>query len=329
MKYLLFLIPLCLWTSCTNTSSSKEEFFVVDSLEEALLLRIEDSVQYETETLDDEMESEELLFEEKEIIRTQTYRKVSELIDWQNLEAGLNYAVVDATIKTNIADSKIDLLRIDPKLFEFSIETVQEHKKGFLTAPKWAEQEKLIAVFNAGMFQMDAQGTNAGFMKVNGKRYNTHHNHDKTYFAFNPSDSVFPKAKIIDKSCDIWEQEIEKYQSVTQSIRMYSCNNKNVWGQQKKYWSMVVMGETVGGEIFFAFTRSPYSVHDFVTMLTSYDLKVSNLMYLEGGPEASFYLNHENKVVKKMGSYETGFNENDGNHDFWGLPNVIGVRRKT
>ena len=81
------------------------------------------------------------------------------------------------------------------------------------------------------------------------------------------------------------------------------------------------------GEILFAFTRSPYSVHDFVNILSKSDINISNLMYLEGGPEASFFLDHINKRVAKMGSYETGFIEHDYVKEFWDIPNIIGIRK--
>ena len=58
------------------------------------------------------------------------------------------------------------------------------------------------------------------------------------------------------------------------------------------------------------------------------DLKVENIMYLEGGPEATFYVNHKAVKMNKMGSYETGFNENDNINECWGLPNIIGIKRK-
>jgi len=50
-------------------------------------------------------------------------------------------------------------------------------------------------------------------------------------------------------------------------------------------------------------------------------------MYLEGGPEASFYLNAFGKKVTKYGSYETGFNERDTNDTYWDIPNVLGIKK--
>ena len=91
---------------------------------------------------------------------------------------------------------------------------------------------------------------------------------------------------------------------------------------------MVLLGEDVKGRILFIFVRSPYRVSDFISIVSGMSLQLTRLMYLEGGPEASFCLNHPTLSVSKMGSYETGFNENDNNTVFWDIPNVIGIKRK-
>ena len=56
--------------------------------------------------------------------------------------------------------------------------------------------------------------------------------------------------------------------------------------------------------------------------------EIQKMMYLEGGPEASFYVKHDHFISSQMGSYETGFNENDENNLFWEVPNVLGIRSK-
>jgi len=57
-------------------------------------------------------------------------------------------------------------------------------------------------------------------------------------------------------------------------------------------------------------------------------LGITRAMYLEGGPEASLFVQAGDETVERMGSYETGFNENDDNQVFWELPNIIGIRRR-
>lgn len=109
---------------------------------------------------------------------------------------------------------------------------------------------------------------------------------------------------------------------------MINCEGENTWQQDQKKWSMVLLGEDKNQNILFIFVRSPYRVHDFINHLKNLNIGINRLMYLEGGPEASFYVNHPKMKVQKMGSYETGFNENDNNKEYWQIPNVIGIKRK-
>lgn len=55
-------------------------------------------------------------------------------------------------------------------------------------------------------------------------------------------------------------------------------------------------------------------------------MKALDAQHLEGWPEASLYFKFNDLEIEAMGSYETGFNENDFNDTFWSLPNVIGFK---
>ena len=54
--------------------------------------------------------------------------------------------------------------------------------------------------------------------------------------------------------------------------------------------------------------------------LATHDL--AGALFLEGGPEATLVAGK----LSRVGSYETGFVENDDNHVQWALPNVLGIR---
>ncbi|ADV49977.1 hypothetical protein Celal_2692 [Cellulophaga algicola DSM 14237] len=250
-----------------------------------------------------------------------------EKITWNKIDEGLFYAEYDAPKKATYGDSKITILKISPKLYNLNLLSAKENGARVKTAKKWAEDKNQIAVINAGMYMQDF-ATNVGFMKnfdfVNNGRLNK----DNTIAAFNRKNDSVPEFQIIDRTCQNWDQLKDQYNSFTQSIRMVDCNQKNKWGQQAKKWSMVVIGKDKEGNALFIFTRSPYSVHDFISILLNSSLDVYNLMYLEGGPEASFYMDHNGTKVEKMGSYETDFNENDDNTKFWSIPNVIGISKK-
>ena len=71
--------------------------------------------------------------------------------------------------------------------------------------------------------------------------------------------------------------------------------------------------------------RSPLDVHDLIDRLKALPLGLVRLMYVEGGPEATLYLDAGGKQLVRVGSYEAGFNENADNHAHRDLPHVIGV----
>ncbi|MGN6645387.1 MAG: phosphodiester glycosidase family protein [Cytophaga sp.] len=253
-----------------------------------------------------------------------------ETIVWQNLEKGLDYALLDAPVKSSYADSKIDVLRINPAYFTFELECMEQKKNGNKKIDQICTENKLIAAVNAGMFKLEGNfQTCTGYMK-NGTYTNnaTLNPSYKTVFTFNPKDTSKKSATLIDLTCEDWAVAKSSYTCFSQGIRMVNCDGKATWQASEKKWSMVLLAEDKAGNILFIFSRSPYKVLDYTNMLLQSDLQLKRLMYLEGGPEASFYLDHPNASVKKMGSYETGFTENDNNKVYWEIPNVIGIRRK-
>jgi hypothetical protein len=109
---------------------------------------------------------------------------------------------------------------------------------------------------------------------------------------------------------------------------MMACNGNNTWGKTNRKWSTVVWGMDKQGNALMIFTRSPFTMPQFVDILKKAPLNLKNLMYLEGGPEATFYLDHNGFERDLYGSYETGFRENDTNVGAWEIPNIIGIRKK-
>jgi len=51
-------------------------------------------------------------------------------------------------------------------------------------------------------------------------------------------------------------------------------------------------------------------------------------VYLEGGPEASLYINSGDTIIPKIGSYVSKTYARDDNDHFWKVPNVIGIVKK-
>jgi len=254
-------------------------------------------------------------------------QKNSREINWKKIDEGLFYTEFISPLKAICGDQKISILKINPELYKFNLLNAKELNEKNKTAEEWAIQKNQIAVINAGMYQSD-HSTNVGYMKNYNFINNQRLSKDNTIVAFNRKDKKLPDFQIIDLKCQDWNILKNKYHSFSQSIRMVDCSQKNKWSQQPKKWSMVVVGKDKLGNVLFIFSRSPFSVHDFISILLKAPIQIYNMMYLEGGPEASFYLNHNETKVAKMGSYETGFYESDDNTVFWNIPNVIGISKK-
>ena len=70
-------------------------------------------------------------------------------------------------------------------------------------------------------------------------------------------------------------------------------------------------------------SRTPYRMTVLNRMLAAPELGLRGMIYLEGGPEASLFVEAEGASVREIGSWEDGFYESDDNHVFWDLPNVL------
>ena len=57
-------------------------------------------------------------------------------------------------------------------------------------------------------------------------------------------------------------------------------------------------------------------------------LGIGSMRYFGGGPGATRVVRAEGHAFVRVGSYETGFNENDDNDSAWVVPNVLGVVRR-
>lgn len=246
---------------------------------------------------------------------------VAPTITWNKIDEGLYVAEYQSPQLSAFDNSTITILKVDPKYYDFKLlHSDQRH-----TVKQWATQDTLLAVVNAGMYT--DSNKNLGLMK-HYKWINPIMNKDRAVLAMNPVNDTLPGVQIIDLKAQNWSELNNKYHSFTQSIRMTDIYGKNLWLKRNKMWSMVVVAIDKEGNVLFIHTRSPYAVHDFINILMQSPLNIKNMMYLEGGPEASLYLNHNGAEISRVGSYETDFYEGNSNTEFWAIPNVIGITKK-
>jgi len=247
---------------------------------------------------------------------------------WKTVDEGLFVREFDSPQKSKSKDSKITIVRVDPKFYSFKLLCASEHGQLRMTSRKWCQKHNLICAMNAGMYQKDGI-TNVGYMKnfnhINNPRLaNTY----KAALAFNPFESTIPEIQIIDLRCQDFRSLQFKYQTLIQSIRMISCQQENVWSKQDKTFGMSVFGIDKSGNALFIFTESPYSAYDLINILLSLPIWIYNAMYLEGGPEANLYFSLNEFQFERIGRYTTD-TESDTLTVARPIPNVIGIVKKS
>lgn len=247
---------------------------------------------------------------------------------WEPLEAGLELGTFSAPRPSPVGDSKIRVLRIDPGRFELVLLNASADPKGRpRTAKQWCEAEGLVAAINASMYQTDHR-TSVALMRTRTHVNNPRLTKDMAILAFDRRSPEVPPVAIIDRQCDDFEALRERYGTLVQSIRMRSCEGKNVWSVQPRMWSTAAIGLDRAGRVLFIHSRSPFRVHDLIDALGELPLDLERALYAEGGPEAQLYARSGGREIDLVGSFETGLNLNDDNRWAWPVPNVVGLRRR-
>lgn len=243
---------------------------------------------------------------------------------WETLATGLELATFAGPYPSSHGDSTITVLRIDPVSFELTLLNASAPGEGeSRTVRSWVTRAGAVAGINASMFH-------PGDQSVSMMRTRTHVNNakltkDNAVLAFDAKSPALPPARIIDRTCEDAPALIGSYGSIVQSIRMLDCQGKTSWAKQPRKWSNAAIGADKQGRVLFVHARSPYPVHDFVERLRALPIDLVRLQYSEGGPEATLYVKAGTRELELVGSYETGFNENDDNVNAWPVPNVVAI----
>lgn len=242
---------------------------------------------------------------------------------WEQLEPGLELGRFSPQSRP---DATINVLRIDPTHFELNLFNASAENKTPLTPKQWAHKKGLVAVINASMFQEDLL-TSVSLMRTKNHINNNYVSKDKTILAFGPVKSGIPPVKIIDRQCEDLETWIANYSTLIQSIRMISCDGRNVWRLQSDEWSIASIGIDKNEKILFIHTESAFVTHDLINTLMKLPIHITQAMYVEGGPQAQLYINSGGQTMEFVGQVSSLFQQ--GGKLAWPLPNVVGLTRKS
>lgn len=249
---------------------------------------------------------------------------------WEPLAQGIYYKEVIPSIEsTKTKTYPVFYLKIERGAeWHLLTEHLTEQRKNAFT---WSYDHNLNIVTNMGMFTDKDRPT--GYTRINNNvitsaRASGYNGALVGYYGAT-------EAGVVDSPTMSLENDFYEYSKgyryqhkyETHLIRMVA-DGKVVWSKQPKYWSTACIGMDNEGAMYLIFSRSGYMVNTLAHEILSVIPEMKNVYYLEGGPEASLYVGIGDFEYKGIGSYETGFNENDDNIYFWNLPNIIGLSVK-
>lgn len=251
-------------------------------------------------------------------------------LNWSTLAKGIELAETTAPILSEISDSKITVVKINPRYVDFEMLMATQHGKKMLTAKEWADTFNLNLVINAGMYDLSRKLLSKGYLRnkshINQSQLEPNYN---AMIAFNPKDTSMLPFDIIDLKCSNWEKVKPNYTCYAQGLRMIDCVGEPLsWNKRKQSCSMLITALDSAKNIYFVFTRSPYTHNQVIEFMRAFPNKLYHAIYMEGGPQTSLYIKIGDTEISKIGSYVSDTYAHDNNVEFWKLPNVIGIRLK-
>jgi len=246
---------------------------------------------------------------------------------WRMLEEGLDLGEFRSPRPSDTGDSLVRVLRIDPLRFDLRLMNASDSTESRpMTAAEWARRYDLVAAVNSSMYQED-HSRSVSLMRTRSHVNNSFLSKDRAILAFDRLDETVPRVQIIDRDCQDFEALRPHYGTLVQSIRMVSCDGRNVWTPQTGKWSTAAIGIDRQGRPLFIHVRSHYSTHDLIGVLQELPLDLHNAMYTEGGPEAQLFVRSGGQELQFVGSFETDPTGRD-DATAWPVPNVVGVVRR-
>ncbi len=252
-------------------------------------------------------------------------------IVWTSPEKGLDMARLSYSADRDDDFSRrivIRVLRFDTEEFDFRLFSSRWEGQSVPTMREWAASKNLTAAINASMYLKDGQ-TSTGYMR-SGERTNNSRIVSRygAFFVAGPREEGLPRAAVLDRSVDDWQNLLPRYDIVVQNFRLMGPDGQQIWPENGPEHAIAAIAEDLNGRILLLHCSDPASVHDFVEALKAHpDLNLNSAMYVEGGSEASLLLSlpEEFHLWNGMSPASYMFSSRG---DAIPLPNILGVTRR-
>jgi hypothetical protein len=225
-----------------------------------------------------------------------------------------------------IGDGMITLARFDLRLYRPVLLAAGAGDGRARTLPEWARQEHLVGGINAAMYEPDGRATS--LLVVDGVEQSPDDARFGGFFAFDPIASSDAPFTITGRDCAGGDlaQLRARYRSIVANYRMLDCEGAPIaWVDEHRY-SSAAFGMDREGRLVLIHSRTPYLMRDLARVLADPALGLTQIDYVEGGPEATLFVDDGTGApLVAIGSYETAFHESDDVVEPWALPNILGL----
>jgi hypothetical protein len=236
---------------------------------------------------------------------------------WTPVGPGVEYSWRRFEPPPQVGCNRLDILRVDPAQAPLRALMRSESGGKPRTAMSWCTSSGALATINLGMFEPDF-ATHTGYLR-SGQHLNSAAWRDdyRSTLVWEvgraqlvddvPSPDAFPTASVL-----------------TQNLRLIAAPGKNVWKENGRRWSEAALAQDTQGRLLLLHTRAAFSMAELNQRLLALPLQITRAMHLEGGPEASLAVCASGFELERVGSFETGFFDDD-NLEAWPLPNVLAI----
>lgn len=234
--------------------------------------------------------------------------------------------MAEIPVETNgLTSATITALRISPDDYEFIL-LMRSREGDAFTPEQWAAHYNLTALINASMYLPD-NSKSTGYMRDKEHINNGFiHNSFGSFFVANPKKPGLPAVDIIDRHQQQDRKLLSSYSTVIQNYRLFSASLTPLWPEKARETSIAAVAKDIFGNIVFIHCRTPMTVRKFTKRLLESQLQLVSAMYVEGGPEASMFLNTPELSRTWAGRYIGDFWNTENKQ--WSLPNVLGIRSR-
>ena len=253
----------------------------------------------------------------------------SRTVESIEIEPGLEWIRLPVPATGGYSADVAQIVRLDPARWRLRLLNASVPGEGEpRTAKEWCMAKGLSAVINASMYQEDHR-TSVSLMKTGSHTNNGRLSKDRTILGFDRQDPDVPEVQIIDRDCQDFDSLRRRYGTMVQSIRMVSCDGRNVWSKETRRTSLACLAVDRDGRVLLIHVRTPQNPHDFIELLLAAPLRIRNAMYLEGGSESQLFVRAADREMEFVGQPDLGLITPNAAPTAWRIPNVLGVARRS